>query len=62
MHAWLSTTCVAASLFACVAAGYAQEAMTITGRVTDENNEPLAAANVYIDGTGPAALTDTKGA
>ncbi len=62
MHAWLSTTRVAASLFVCVAAVHAQEAMTIKGRVTDENNEPLATANVYIDGIGLAALTDTKGA
>ncbi len=62
MRAWRTTACFPASLFACVASGYAQEAMTIRGRVTDENKEPLATANVYIDGTGLATLTDTEGA
>jgi TonB-linked SusC/RagA family outer membrane protein len=40
----------------------AQEAMTITGRVTNENSEPLATVSVYIDGTDLATLTDTEGA
>ncbi len=43
-------------------ASMAQDAMTITGRVTDENGEPLATVNVYIDGTDLATLTDTEGA
>lgn len=39
----------------------AQEAMTITGRVTDETAEPIATVNVYIDGTDLATLTDSEG-
>ncbi|MEJ2370578.1 MAG: TonB-dependent receptor plug domain-containing protein, partial [Gemmatimonadales bacterium] len=43
-------------------ASMAQDAMTITGHVTDENGEPLATVNVYIDGTDLTTLTDTEGA
>jgi hypothetical protein len=33
----------------------------IRGKVVDENNEPLVAANVYFDGTTVATMTDNKG-
>lgn len=33
----------------------------ISGRVTDENNEPLIAANILIDGTSQGAATDLEG-
>lgn len=39
---------------------YAQE-VTITGTVTDVNNEPLTGVNVIVKGTTMGAITDVEG-
>ena len=33
----------------------------ITGKVTDNNGEPLAGANVFLNGTSMGATTDSLG-
>jgi TonB-linked SusC/RagA family outer membrane protein len=52
---------VATLVLALPAAMQAQEAMVITGRVTDQFDEPIANANVYIDGTSLAAISGDDG-
>ena len=52
---------LAGTVLAFPAAVQAQEAMAITGRVTDETGEPLANVNIYIDGSDLAAFTGTSG-
>jgi TonB-linked SusC/RagA family outer membrane protein len=42
-------------------AGRAQEAMKVTGRVTDPAGNPLRAANVYLKGSEIVALTNDQG-
>lgn len=34
---------------------------SVTGRVTDDNNEPLPGANVVVKGTFVGTITDTDG-
>ncbi|MEJ2336204.1 MAG: SusC/RagA family TonB-linked outer membrane protein [Gemmatimonadales bacterium] len=57
----LSFAVLAGTILAFPSAAQAQEAMTITGRVTDETGEALATVNVYIDGTDLATITDEQG-
>ncbi len=57
----LSLAVLAGTVLAFPAAVQAQEAMSITGQVTDETGEPLANVNVYIDGTDLAAFTNSDG-
>ncbi len=40
---------------------HAQDKLTIRGRVTDENNEPLPAANIVVQGTQYGTITDDDG-
>ena len=45
----------------CLSVSYAQEATTITGRVVDENNEPLPGVSVQLEGTTTGTITDVSG-
>jgi len=53
---------LAGTILAFPTAAQAQEAMAVTGRVTDETGEPLGTVNVYLDGTDLATITDGTGA
>ncbi|QIX63028.1 hypothetical protein HER32_18345 [Hymenobacter sp. BT18] len=44
-----------------VLAAPAPEKVTLTGRVMDEDSQPLIGATVYVRGAGVAASTDAKG-
>ncbi|MEJ2370234.1 MAG: TonB-dependent receptor plug domain-containing protein, partial [Gemmatimonadales bacterium] len=57
----LSFAVLAGTILAFPSAAQAQEAMTITGRVTDETGAALATVNVYVDGTDLATITDEQG-
>ena len=57
----LSFAVLAGTILALPAAAQAQEAMVITGRVTDDTGAPLAAANVYISGSNLATFTGEDG-
>ncbi len=57
----LSLAVLAGAILAFPALAQAQEAMTITGRVTDDTGAPLATANVYISGSNIASFTDNDG-
>lgn len=57
----LSLAVIAGTILAFPSAAQAQEAMTITGNVTDETGDALATVNVYIDGTDLATITDSEG-
>jgi hypothetical protein len=48
-------------LMLCLSAGLMAQDRTITGLVTDENQQPLIGANVLIPGTGTGASTDLDG-
>lgn len=49
-------------LFISVTGGAALSAQTVTGTVTDENNEPLIGVNVVVVGSTTGAITDMDGA
>lgn len=50
------------TLLACVCIfAHSHAQFSISGRVTDENDAPLAGASVFIDGTFVGAVTDDKG-
>jgi TonB-linked SusC/RagA family outer membrane protein len=53
---------LAGTILAFPTTAQAQEAMAITGSVTDDTGEPLATVNVYLDGTDLATITDGTGA
>lgn len=57
----LAAVAIAGAVLAFPAAVQAQEAMSITGQVTDETGEPLANVNIYIDGSDLAAFTGMAG-
>lgn len=57
----LSWAVLAGTILAFPAAVHAQEAMVITGRVSDETGAPLATANIYISGTNIATFTGNDG-
>ncbi|MCF0172119.1 MAG: SusC/RagA family TonB-linked outer membrane protein [Bacteroidales bacterium] len=44
-----------------LSAAYAQQTRVISGTVVDENNEPLAGADVLLDGTNTATTTNADG-
>lgn len=48
-------------LSTCYALGSTAQSRTVTGRVTDENGEPVIGATVKVLGTGKGAGTDEKG-
>ena len=53
---------VAASLFATASMVFAQESRTITGKVVDQNNDPLIGAGVVVEGQSSiGAITDFDG-
>ena len=52
---------LAFSMGVCLSVSYAQEAITITGSVVDENNEPLPGVSVQIEGTTTGTITDVSG-
>ena len=52
---------LAVGILASAAPSEAQQAMTITGRITDETGEPLALATVYVDATNLIAISDSDG-
>ena len=57
----LSFAVLAGTILAFPSAAQAQEAMTLTGSVTDETGVTLATVNVYIDGTDLATITNSDG-
>ncbi len=57
----LSLAVLAGTVLAFPSAAQAQEAMVITGRVTDATGAPLTAANVYISGSNLATFSGEDG-
>ena len=57
----LSFAVLAGTILAFPSAAQAQDAMEVTGRVTDETGATLATVNVYIDGTDLATITNSDG-
>ena len=43
------------------AGAFAQDTVTVTGQVTDEQNEPLIGATVMVKGTSVGTATDVDG-
>ena len=51
----------AVAMLASVVLGYAQSNITVSGKVTDQNGDPVPAAGVVIEGTAKGTTTDLDG-
>lgn len=59
--AYLRTYCFLFLLLVVSLAGYAQNSFIVTGKVTDENGEPVIGASIAVEGTATGTMSDIDG-